>query len=80
MSNTIINNAGDCIGYYEDLCEENKKYMKEFIEEDNYEQVETHIEIQGRLDEYKEYNGLLVITENNGAGWQVLKYIDYKEY
>ena len=78
-NNTIVNNACDNIGYYSDLTKENKNYIKEALDNNDYEQVEMQLEIQKMLDDYKEYNGLLVISENNGMGFTVAKYIDYKE-
>lgn len=78
-SNIITNNACDNIGYYSDLTRENKNYIKEALDNNDYEQVEMQLEIQKMLDDYKEYNGLLVISENNGMGFTVVKYIDYKE-
>lgn len=78
-NNTIVNNACDNIGYYSDLTKENKNYIKEALDNNDYEQVEIQLEIQKMLDDYKEYNGLLVISENNGMGFTVVKYIDYKE-
>ena len=78
-NNIILNDRSDLIGYYCDLTKSNKECMKNAIDMNDYEQVETLVEIQNMLDDYKEYNGLLVISENNGMGFTVSKYSDYKE-
>lgn len=74
MNNIIVKDNGDAIGFYTDLTRENKTNAKQFIDENNWEEAETCIEIQRELDNYYDDDGLLVISENNGMGWNVKKY------
>lgn len=74
MNNIIVKDNGDAIGFYTDLTRENKTNAKQFIDENNWEETETCIEIQRELDNYYDDDGLLVISENNGMGWTVKKY------
>ena len=74
MSNTIINENNDMIGYYSDLVSEIKDNAKEAIISNEYEQAEDMIETLRMLDEHTDYDGLLVISEHNGMGFTVEQY------
>ena len=74
MDNTIATENGDLIGFYADLFNSLSGDFTEAVREKDWERVETLTEICRLLDDYKEANGLLIISENNGMGWTVEKY------
>lgn len=74
MNNTITTDYGDLIGFYADLSKYMADEFAEAVREKDWERVETLTEICRLLDDYKEANGLLIISENNGMGWTVEKY------
>ena len=74
MSNVIINDFGDIIGYYSDLVKEIKDNAGEALTANEYEQVEDMLEVLRLLDRYTDEDGLLVISENNGMGYTVDTY------
>ena len=74
MDNIILKDNGDAIGYYSDLMRFNKKEMQKAVELNDWESVETFIEIQREMERWSEYDGLLVVSENNGMGWTAQRY------
>lgn len=74
MDNIILKDNGDAIGYYSDLKRFNKKEMQKAVELNDWESVETFIEIQREMERWSEYDGLLVVSENNGMGWTAQRY------
>lgn len=72
--NVIIKDNGDAIGYYADLSRLGKKYIKEAIDEENWDNVEVILEIQRELEPHKNCEELLVLSENNGMGYTVSVY------
>lgn len=74
MDNFITTDTGDTIGFYKDLSNFDKKQMHLAVDKNDWESVETFIEIQRMLDKYIEYDGLLVISDHNGMGYTVEPY------
>ena len=74
MDNIILKDNGDAIGYYSDLTRFNKKEMQKAVEINDWESVETFIEVQREMERWSEYDGLLVVSENNGMGWTAQRY------
>lgn len=79
MDNYITNAQGDVIGYYSDLTKFNKKQMTKAVELNDWESLGVFVEIQQEVDNWTDADGLLVVSENNGMGWTVKQYKDYKE-
>lgn len=74
MNNYIQKDNGDTIGYYSDLTRFNKKEIKKAVEINDWESTEMFIDIQKRLDDFKNYDGLLVVSDCNGMGYIVMRY------
>lgn len=75
MSNIITKDSnGDMIGYYSDLSKYNKDEIKKAVEINDWESAEMFIGIQKDLDDWTDYDGLLVITDSNGMGYRVMRY------
>ena len=66
----------ELIGFYRDLVAYYKHYINEFIANNDTEQAKTYIEELEEINEYSEYDGLLVLSENNGMGFTCDKYRD----
>lgn len=74
MSNVIINDFGDIIGYYSDLVKEIKEDATKSLTANEYEQVRQQLEVLEMLDEWTDTDGLLIISEHNGMGLTVEQY------
>ena len=75
MDNCIFDDdTNNTIGRYKDLKAGLKEQAQEFLEGEDYEQVETMCEILLDLESYKESDSLLVLSENNGMGWTIKEY------
>lgn len=66
----------ELIGFYRDLVAYYKHYINEFIANNDTEQAKSYIEELEEINEYSEYDGLLVLSNNNGMGFTCNKYID----
>ena len=75
MSNNVIyNDYDECIGYYDDIVAMYKEMLKNEIDLDNLEEVENLTEELQEINELKDYDGLIVLSENNGMGFTATKY------
>lgn len=75
MKNCIFDdNTNDTIGYYKDLKAGLKEQAVEFLEAEQYEMVGDITSMLLDLEEYKESDNLLVVSENNGMGWTIREY------
>lgn len=75
MNNIIVKDSnGDMIGYYSDLTKYNKDEIKKAVELNDWESTEMFIDIQKDLDDFTDYDGLLVISDCNGMGYKVMRY------
>lgn len=75
MSNNVIyNDYDECIGYYDDIVAMYKEMLKKEIDLDNLEEVENLTEELQEINELKDYDGLIVLSENNGMGFTARKY------
>lgn len=75
MINCIFDdNTNGSIGFYKDLKSGLIKQAKEFIDKGYYEDATETITILDDLKSYDNYNGLLLIHDNNGMGWTCEKY------
>lgn len=75
MNNNVIYNDNDeCIGYFDDLVALYKGMMKGEIDVDNIEEVQHLAEELIELYKLEGYEGLIVLSENNGMGFTATKY------
>ena len=75
MENLIFDdNTNDLIGFVRDLIIHYKELIKEQMEEDNYEQAKTYIYNLEDIKEFKDYDGLLVCSDNQGFGFTCKPY------
>lgn len=72
--NIIYNERDECIGYYADLVASLKHETKLLLDRDDFENAETICENLVELAELSEYDGLIVLSENNGMGFTARKY------
>lgn len=74
MDNTIFNDMDETIGYYSDLVKGYKKLIKEAVERDDYEEAKDLMEQLEEINEWTDYDGLLVLSMNNGMGFTCRQY------
>ena len=75
MENTIFDdNTENTIGFYKDLAKGYKELIKEATDKGDYEEASDLIEQAQEIDDYKEFDGLLVLSMNNGMGFTCSPY------
>ena len=67
--NIIFNDMDESIGYYKDFVKLYKDLIKGATDSRNWEEVESLMEQIKEIEDYREYNGLLILSENNGMGF-----------
>ena len=72
--NTIYNDMDETIGYYKDIVALYKDLIKSATEDNNTEEVKDLAEQLEEINEFKECEGLLVLSENNGMGFTCREY------
>lgn len=73
--NTIFDsNTEDTIGYYNDLRELLKEQAVEAVKAEDYEQASMICDDLLELYELRDYDGLIVLSENNGFGFTAKPY------
>ena len=80
MENCIFDNRNNnSIGFYGDLFKGISEQGAEFMRSGDYEQAQVNCEIMEQLEKLREFDGLIVISDNNGMGWTCEKYVDYSK-
>jgi hypothetical protein len=74
MDNIIYTSDDNAIGFYKDLVKAMKEETKKSVESGEYEQAQYNCECLQEIEKYKDYDGLLVLSENNGMGFTCKKY------
>ena len=74
MDNIIYNQNDEAIGYYDAMKKMLQKQGRDFIKGEEYESAQDTCEMLIELENYKDFNGLLVMSENNGMGWTIREY------
>ena len=76
MSDNVIYDSNDdsTIGFFGDLRALLVEQACEFLKSGDYEQAGSLCENLTELDELREYDGLIVLSENNGMGFTATKY------
>ena len=72
--NIIYNDMDESIGYYKDFVKLYKGLIKDATDSGDWEEVESLIEQIKEIEDYREFDGLLVLSENNGMGLTVNPY------
>ena len=73
-NNTIFNDMDETIGYYKDIVALYKDLINGATERNEMEEVKMLAEQLEEINEFSEYDGLLVLSENNGMGFTCKKY------
>ena len=77
MENIIENaNKEVALGYYEDFVKGYKKLIKEFVDKNDTENAQYYTEELEEINEYRDFKGLLIVSENNGMGFTCKPLID----
>ena len=75
MENCIFDdNTDGTIGFYKDMKSGLVEQGRDFIKSGDYEQARDVCDMLLELEEYREFGGLLLLSENNGMGWTITKY------
>lgn len=76
-TNCIFNDIDNStIGFYRDMVKLIKEQASNALQANEHEQALDMIEILHELDNYTNYDGLLVLSDNNGMGYTISKYRD----
>lgn len=75
MNNNIIyTDRDEAIGFYKDLVKVFKEEAINLINQGDYENSETQLENLQEMEQYKDYEGLLIVSDNNGMGFSCNPY------
>lgn len=67
--NIIYNDMDESIGYYKDFVKLYKGLIKDATDKGDWEEIESLVEQIKEIEDFREFNGLLVLSENNGMGF-----------
>lgn len=73
-SNTIFNDMDETLGYYKDIVALYQDLINGATERNDMEEVKMLADELDEINEFSEYDGLLVLSENNGMGFTCKKY------
>ena len=76
--NVIYNNNDETIGYYNDLYKIFANLIKEMLDSRDIEGAKEQLEYLDEMGDYANYDGLLVLSENNGMGFTCKPYREEK--
>ena len=74
--NVIYTRDDETIGFYWDLVALYKSIISDFVKENNTDEIKDYTEQLEEINEYQDYEGLLILSENNGMGFTCSKYRD----
>lgn len=69
MNNIIYTASDEAIGYYKDLKAVMVEETKKSVESGDYEQASQNCEDLAELEQLKDYEGLIIVSYNNGMGF-----------
>jgi hypothetical protein len=72
--NVILNDMDESIGYYKDLYASIASVAIESLEKGDAETAQEQVEYLVEMQEWQDYDGLLVLSMNNGMGFTCKKY------
>ena len=67
--NIIYNDMDESIGYYKDFVKLYKDLIKDATDKGDWEEVEYLTDQIKDIEDFREFDGLLVLSENNGMGF-----------
>ena len=74
MANVIEKSDDSLYGFYSDLREHLEAEGAEALKAGNWEGLQNIVECLASLEALNKYDGLIVISSNNGMGWAANKY------
>lgn len=74
--NTIFNDMDESIGYYKDLYKVFADLIIEATGKQDLDTAEEQLSYLKKMEDYKDYGDLLVLSMNNGMGFTITKYRD----
>lgn len=77
--NVILNDMDESIGYYKDLYAMFESVIVDALKSKDTETAQEQIEYLIELDEWRDYDGLLVLSMNNGMGFTAKPYENEKK-
>lgn len=77
-SNVIYNNNDEAIGYYNDLYKTFTEEIKRMLDGHDIEGAKEQMEYLEELSELANYDGLIVLSMNNGMGFTAKPYAPEK--
>lgn len=72
--NVILNDMDESIGYYKDLYAMFESVIIDALKDHDTETAQEQVGYLLELDEHKDYDGLLVLSMNNGMGFTAKPY------
>ena len=69
MNNIIYTASDEAIGFYKDLKAVMVEETKKSVERGEYEQASQNCEDLAELEQLKDYEGLIIVSYNNGMGF-----------
>lgn len=72
--NVILNDMDESIGYYKDLYAMFVSVIEDALKKHDSELAQEQVGYLVELDEYKDYDDLLIISDNNGMGFTCRPY------
>ena len=72
--NVILNDMDESIGYYKDLYAMFESVIVDALKNHDTETAQEQVGYLVELDEFKDYDGLLVLSMNNGMGFTAKPY------
>lgn len=72
--NVIFNDRDESIGYYNDLYAVFYSVIVDALKSRDIETAKEQLEYLDEMSEYANYDGLLVLSENNGMGFTCKRY------
>lgn len=72
--NVILNDMDESIGYYKDLYAMFESVIVDALKNHDTETAQEQVGYLVEIDEFKDYDGLLVLSMNNGMGFTAKPY------
>ena len=72
--NTIFNDMDETLGYYKDIVALYQDLINGATKRNDMEEVKLRAEELDEINEYRDHEGLLVLSENNGMGFTCKPY------
>lgn len=74
MNNIITNDRDEVIGYYNDLYKMYVEEITNLLNSRSLEEAQSQLENLNEMAELCNYDGLIILSDNNGMGFTARKY------